>query len=146
MMIGMMMMMNGNEQMEYQKWLDGLKEGDTVVLSVNRFGNAIRWSTKVSTITKGGYITVLDYTFRRNGQPKKKYGALVELIMPTSELGREVIEKERRNRCLDLISIEYINKLRTLPIEKLEKIVELIEKELKDYGKTTHYLGQRNQS
>ena len=133
-------MMNGKEELEYKEWLNGLKEGDTVVLSVNRFGNAIRWSTKVSTITKGNNITVLDYTFRRDGKPYKNYGMLLELIMPTSELGREVIEKERRNRCLDLISINYINKLRTLPIEKLEKIVELIGKELKDYGKDTHHL------
>lgn len=125
-------MMNGNEKLEYKKWLEELKEGDTVVLSVNKYGSAIRWSTKIHHITKGNNITVLDYTFKRNnGKPIKKYGgALLELIMPTSELGRTVIEKERRNRCIDLIEINYINKLRTLPIEKLEKIVEMIGKEI----------------
>lgn len=133
MMIGMMMMMmNGNEQMEYKKWLEELKEGDTVVLSVNKYGSAIRWSTKVCRITKGNNITVLDYTFKRNnGKPIKKYGgALVELIMPTSELGRAVIEKERRNHCLDLIGKKFVNKLSTLPIEKLEKIVKILDKEI----------------
>ena len=114
--------MNGNKQMEYQKWLDGLKEGDKVVLSVNRYGNPVRWETDVTTITKGGYITVLDYTFRRNGQPKKKYGALVELIMPTSELGRKVIEEHKRDRLMNYISL----KLYELPTEKLEAIKTII--------------------
>lgn len=116
----------------YEDWLKNLKAGDKVLLCCrNRYSANKSYMLKdVTDITKNGKIK-LDggITCSADGKPSKKdlwKDYTFELIMPTSERGKEILENKFRLETMELIrNVAWGTKV--LSIEQLRLIRNVIE-------------------
>ncbi len=116
----------------YEDWLKNLKAGDKVLLCCrNRYSANKSYMLKdVTDITKNGKIKFDGgITCNADGKPSKKdlwKDYTFELIMPTSERGKEILENKFRLETMELIrNVAWGTKV--LSIEQLRLIRNVIE-------------------
>jgi hypothetical protein len=112
-----------------REWLDGLKEGDEVVLVSH---HARRRIARVARVTKTQIVVgAVGMKFRR--QDGRMVGGDAwtrsRISKPTPELRARVEEEERHSRALYAISVADFAKM---PLERLERIVAIIREEARD--------------
>ena len=116
----------------YEDWLKNLKAGDKVLLCCrNRYSANKSYMLKdVTDITKNGKIKFDGgITCSADGKPSKKdlwKDYTFELIMQTSERGKEILENKFRLETMELIrNVAWGTKV--LSIEQLKLIRNVIE-------------------